>query len=162
MALYSTLIKLDGHQVDIQDRTNVRNVVDRMHSCLISALLRKDESDNRDATHQAITDDLFSKWEQEQKSKIAALKKPESTPLGVVLGKTRAELDANTQQDVTPTSQLRKDFLMLDDHELTDSDNQYPRKHRPPPPLPILPKNRKWRGKHKKLHITRSIRSLTT
>ena len=147
MALYSTLVKLDG-QFDIRDGINVRNVVDRMHSCLISALLRKEEGDNREVTHVEITDKLFNKWEEDQKSKIESLKKATSLPAAnsVDSGKTRS---VTSTQEVASLPPLPS-FLMLDDHELVEPGNQYPRKHRGTPPSPQLPKNRKWRGKHKK------------
>jgi len=154
MALYSTLVKLDG-QVNIQDRMNVRIVVDRMHSCLISALLRKEESDKRDATHTEITDRLFNEWENDQKAKIESLK---TAPVNTVsfggVEWSKDKSDVKETEVTVAESKLASlpNFLTLDEEDLKDDPTQsYPRKHRPAPPPPQLPKNRKWRGKHKKL-----------
>lgn len=158
MALYGQLqsfFEKDEGIVNI-DVVSLKSVSDRMHSCIISALLRKEEGDDRDVTHTEITDKLFNKWENDQKAKIESLKKPTGPIMvntvdfrGVDSGKTRVEL-ATSNDVVKPLPS----FLMLDENELVEADNQYPRKHRQGPPSPQLSKNRKWRGKHKKLTVT--------
>lgn len=146
MALYSEL-QACLHRTGVDstiDTLSLKSVSDRMHSCIISALLRKEEGDDRDATHVDITDKLFKQWEDDQKAKIESLKKavkPQSTD---ALDSKESD---TTKSDLLPPL---PDFLMLDEHELAEPGSQYPRKHRQGPPPPQLPKNRKWRGKHKK------------